>query len=94
MPTIKEQLQQASKDSTRHILFDEFQKVSFSVQMLNGIVQNDYVRISPEQTAEGLLEVDRIKEALNTVVEATTKFLVEEQNAQSNKPNGMCARCG
>lgn len=80
MPTLEERVQQASKDGTRQILFDEFQKVSFSVQMLNGIVQND-VAIPADQVQQWLAEADRIKQEFDAVMESTRKFLTEGQHA-------------
>ena len=80
MTPLEAQLQQVSKDTIRHVLFDEFQKVSFMVQMLNAVVQND-VTIPAAQVQQWLAEAERVRVAFDDVMKLTTKFLTEGQHA-------------
>jgi len=80
MATLEAQIQQASKPDIRQVLFDEFQKVSFSVQVLNRIVQDD-VAVPADQVQQWLAEAERVKAALDDVMKLTAGFLTEGQHA-------------
>lgn len=73
---IKREVSLSSKNAKRKALFEEFRKIGFEMERLNGIVQND-MPITVEQVGEWLTMVHESKQRLNRLVEETTKFLMD-----------------
>lgn len=76
MPYIlKQQLDKASRDAQREMLFKAFESIGMNIQRLNSIIQND-VPISQDNLKEWLDVTVHARNELDAVIEATTAFIL------------------